>query len=108
LPENRAEAVRYHIRAATLSLARINARRREKVFAEQNIDSHKLNMRDKIRFLNKEQLRRRLNLPSTRSVDELIRNKRVPVLRLGHRTVRFDWPKVEAALGRLEAKEAGR
>jgi hypothetical protein len=60
------------------------------------------------RFLDKEQLRKKLSLPSTRGVDELMRTKRIPFLRLGHRTVRFDWPKVEKALGRLEVKEAGR
>jgi hypothetical protein len=60
------------------------------------------------RFLDKKQLRERLSLPSTRAVDELMRAKRIPFLRLGHRTVRFDWPKVEKAIARLEIKEAGR
>ena len=60
------------------------------------------------RFLDKEQLRRRLNLLSTRKVDEMMREKRIPFLRLGHRTVRFDWPKVEKALERCEVKEVGR
>jgi hypothetical protein len=60
------------------------------------------------RFLNKEQLRKKLNLPSTRNVDGLMQTKRIPFLRLGHRTVRFDWPKVEKALMRFEVKEAGR
>jgi hypothetical protein len=60
------------------------------------------------RFLDKEQLRKMLSLPSTRGVDELMRTKRIPFLRLGHRTVRFDWPKVEKALARFEVKEAGR
>jgi len=60
------------------------------------------------RFLDKEQLRKTLSLPSTRAVDELMRTKRIPFLRLGHRTVRFDWPKVEKALARFEVKEAGR
>ena len=64
--------------------------------------------RQEPRFLDKEQLRRRLNLLSTRKVDEMMREKRIPFLRLGHRTVRFDWPKVEKALARLEVKEAGR
>jgi len=60
------------------------------------------------RFLDKEQLRMRLSLPSTRAIDEMMRAKRIPFLRLGHRTVRFDWPKVERALERLEVQEAGR
>jgi len=64
--------------------------------------------KDGARFLNKEQLREKLNLVSTRNVDELMRTKRIPFLRLGHRTVRFDWPKVEKALTRFEVQEAGR
>jgi hypothetical protein len=60
------------------------------------------------RFLDKEGLRKKLNLRSTRNVDELMLAKRIPFLRLGHRTVRFDWPKVERALARLEVKEVGR
>jgi hypothetical protein len=60
------------------------------------------------RFLNKEQLREKLNLVSTRNVDQLMRTKRIPFLRLGHRTVRFDWPKVEKALARFEVREVGR
>ncbi len=59
------------------------------------------------RFIDKKELRKRLSLPSTRAVDELMRAKRIPFLRLGHRTVRFDWPKVEA-LARFEVKETGR
>lgn len=65
-------------------------------------------MKKEDRFLDKEQLRERLRLTSTRGVDELMRTKRIPFLRLGYRTVRFDWPKVEKALDRLEVKEAGR
>ena len=59
-------------------------------------------------FLTKEQLREALNLPSTRMIDELVRKRKIPVIRLGHRTVRFDLVKVEAALDRLEFKEVGR
>jgi hypothetical protein len=85
-----------------------NLTRAENREKERKVDKKHRCMRDQTRFLDKEQLRQLLNLPSTRAVDELVRNKRIPVLRLGHRTVRFDWPKVEAALTRLEAKEAGR
>ena len=60
------------------------------------------------RFIDKKELRKRLSLPSTRAVDEMMRTKRIPFLRLGHRTVRFDWPKVEKALERCEVKEVGR
>jgi len=56
-------------------------------------------------LLTKEELRQRLNLPSTRGVDELTRRRKIPVIRLGHRTVRFSWPAVEAALKKLTTKE---
>lgn len=59
-------------------------------------------------LLTKEQLRDALNLPSTRMIDELVRKRKIPVIRLGHRTVRFDLVKVEAALERLELREVGR
>jgi hypothetical protein len=62
---------------------------------------------ENIRFLNKAQLAKRLNLPNSRSVDYLIAAKRIPVLRLGHRTVRFDWLRVEAALNRNTVNAAG-
>jgi hypothetical protein len=60
-----------------------------------------------IRFLNKAQLAKRLNLPNARTVDYLIAAKRIPVLRLGHRTVRFDWMKVEQALAKSTVNAAG-
>ena len=59
-------------------------------------------------FLDKEGLRLRLNLESTRAVDELVRRRKIPVVRLGHRTVRFSWPEVRAALDKLTVKEVGR
>lgn len=63
---------------------------------------------DADRFLTKVQLRDRLNLPSTRALEDMVKARKIPVLRFGHRTVRFDWPKVEAALERLEETEIGR
>ncbi|MEI8285586.1 MAG: hypothetical protein WCG52_11430 [bacterium] len=59
-------------------------------------------------WLTKEGLRVRLNLPSTRMVDELARRRQIPVVKFGHRTVRFFWPAVEAALKHLEIREIGR
>ena len=56
-------------------------------------------------LLNKEQVRSRLNLPSIRGVDELIRRRRIPVIRIGHRTARFHWPEVKAAIHRLTIRE---
>ncbi|MES2569472.1 MAG: hypothetical protein V4710_05390 [Verrucomicrobiota bacterium] len=40
-------------------------------------------------LIDKEELRRRLSLPSTRMVDQLVRRRKIPFLRLGHRTVRL-------------------
>ena len=59
-------------------------------------------------FLTKKELRARLNLPSTRMVDELMRKRLIPYLRLGHKTVRFSWEKCAAALAKLEIREIGR
>jgi hypothetical protein len=58
-------------------------------------------------LLDKKELSARLHT-GVRGVEELIKRKKIPVLRLGHRTVRFDWPKVVAALAKLEVKEVGR
>jgi len=52
-------------------------------------------------------LRERLNLPSTRMIDALVRKRRIPMIRFGHRTVRFELAKVEVALERLEKKAVG-
>jgi hypothetical protein len=60
-----------------------------------------------LNLLTKEELRAALNLPSTRMVDELVRRRKIPVLRLGYRTLRFDLAKVEAALEKLELKAVG-
>jgi len=59
------------------------------------------------RFLTKEQLRQRLNLPSTRMIDYMMQRRMIPFLKLGKKTVRFDWNKVEAALGAYELKAVG-
>lgn len=58
-------------------------------------------------LIDKEELRRRLSLPSVRMVDELMRRRKIPYVRLGHRTVRFSWPKVLAAISRLECRALG-
>jgi hypothetical protein len=41
-------------------------------------------------------------------VDELTRKRKIPYLKLGARTVRFEWLKVRSALERFEVKEIGR
>lgn len=58
--------------------------------------------------MNKEELRSRLGLPSTRMVDDLMRKRKIPFVKLGHKTVRFQWSKVTAALAKLEIHEVGR
>ncbi len=55
-------------------------------------------------LIDKEELRSRLNLPSVRMIAELMRKRKIPFVRLGHRTVRFSWPKVLAALNTLEQR----
>ena len=59
-------------------------------------------------WLTKEDVRARLQLPSIRMVEEMMRKRKIPFTKLGHKTVRFDWPKVEAALAKLEIREVGR
>ena len=54
-------------------------------------------------YLTKPQVAARLQV-SLRSIDNMIKQRRIPVCRWG-RTVRFFWPKVEAALARYEIKE---
>ena len=45
---------------------------------------------------------------STRSVDNWIRERKIPVVRISKRCVRFHLPSVLAALRKLEVREAGR
>lgn len=58
-------------------------------------------------ILTKEELRVRLNLPSTRMVDELVKKRKIPCLKWGHRTVRFQLSKVLDALSKFEVKAVG-
>ena len=39
---------------------------------------------------------------STKLIDELVRRRKLPAIKFGHRTVRFNRTKVEQAIGRLE------
>jgi len=52
-------------------------------------------------LLTKEELATKMNLPSTRMVDGLVARRKIPVIRLGHRTVRFRWGDVQTALDKL-------
>jgi hypothetical protein len=45
---------------------------------------------------------------STRSVDNWIRDRKIPVVRISKRCVRFHLPSVLAALRKFEIREAGR
>ena len=56
-------------------------------------------------LLTKEELRARLNLPSVRIIDTLVRRRKIPVIRLGYRTARFNLAKVQAALEKLTVRE---
>jgi hypothetical protein len=58
-------------------------------------------------LLTKEQLRDRLNLPSTRKIDYMMKKRMIPFLKWGPKTVRFDWVKVQAALEKFEHKAVG-
>ncbi len=55
-------------------------------------------------LLNKAQLAERLNL-KVRSVDMLVKERKIPAMRIGHKTLRFSLPRVLAALKKFELKE---
>ena len=59
------------------------------------------------KLLTKEELASRLSLPSVAIIETLVRKRAIPVIRLGHKTTRFDFPKVRAALDKLTVKEVG-
>ena len=62
---------------------------------------------DAAEWLTKEQLRERLNLHSTRGVDQLTKRRAIPFCVFGHKTIRFRWPDVEAALEKLTVRAVG-
>jgi excisionase family DNA binding protein len=55
-------------------------------------------------FLTKSEVAQKLNLPSTRVVEDLVSRGHLPAIRLGHRTVRFRWSDVEKTLETLTIK----
>ncbi|MHA3774892.1 helix-turn-helix transcriptional regulator [Verrucomicrobiota bacterium sgz303538] len=63
-------------------------------------------MKDSL-LCSKEELAREFKV-SRRTIEEWMRSKRIPYLRLSPRMVRFDLERVLAALNRYEVKEAGR
>jgi hypothetical protein len=58
-------------------------------------------------LLTKAELCDALHLPSTRMVDEMMRTRKIPFVKLGHRTVRFNLDRVLEALARLEVHAVG-
>lgn len=55
-------------------------------------------------LITKAEVARRLGLPEI-GVKNLVRRRVIPVIRLGHRTVRFRWSEVEAAVDRYRQRE---
>ena len=64
-------------------------------------------MHSNCEYLTKEQLRERMNVPHVHIIDQMRRSRKIPVVKLGYRTLRYDWPKVQAALEKLTVKEVG-
>jgi hypothetical protein len=54
-------------------------------------------------LINKQQLAERLNL-QVRGVENLMRARKIPFMRVSNKIVRFSWPRVEAALAGYEVK----
>ncbi len=57
-------------------------------------------------YIDKNELAARLGLKK-RGVEELMRRRQIPFMRLGHRTVRFYWPAVEKAVAKFELRAVG-
>jgi excisionase family DNA binding protein len=58
-------------------------------------------------LLDKHALAQRLGV-SPDGVLKLVAARSIPVIRLGHRTLRFSWPAVERALAKLTTPEVTR
>ena len=56
------------------------------------------------KLLNKAQLAERLNM-TLRGVECMTRSRIIPVIKLGHRTLRYSWPRVCEALAKREVRE---
>lgn len=59
---------------------------------------------DNLGLLNKAQLAERLNM-TPRGVECMTRSRIIPVIKLGHRTLRYSWPRVCEALAKREVRE---
>ena len=57
-------------------------------------------------LLTKNELAARLRL-TPRGIDMLVLKRRIPVLKINHKVLRFDYARVLGALNRCEVKEVG-
>ena len=64
-----------------------------------------LNLTNDGNYLNKKQLAARIGV-GVRCLDAIVASGKIPFMKLGHKTLRFYWPKVEAALAKFEVKAA--
>jgi len=55
------------------------------------------------KLLTKQELAARLDL-TKRGIESLVKARRIPCLRITNKIVRFDWPRVQAALAGYEVK----
>lgn len=58
-------------------------------------------------LVTKEELCAHFNLPSVRTVGRLRRARKIPGVKMGYRTFRYDIAAVARALAKLEIREAG-
>jgi len=65
--------------------------------------SEKLLARQYNEILNKQELATRLGL-TQRGIESLVKSRKIPVLRISSKVVRFSWPAVERALSAYEVK----
>jgi excisionase family DNA binding protein len=59
------------------------------------------------RLITKREIAEFIGDSSTKTVDRLMRERKIPYTKIGHRTVRFDREKVLAALAKLEVRSVG-
>lgn len=55
------------------------------------------------RYLTKEEVAQRLGL-KRRGIEAMMARRVLPFIRLSHRCVRFDWVKVQEAIGKFEIR----
>jgi excisionase family DNA binding protein len=64
-------------------------------------------VRQGLAMIRKKELAKELNV-STRTIDNWVRQKRIPVLRFSSRLIRYDLRRVQNALDKYEIREVGR